>query len=316
MNRRPFLLAALAAAFSLLLGQAQAAEPTAPDTLRIGYQKGSIALVLAKQHKLLEQRNPHTQVQWIEFPAGPQMLEALNIGSLDVASTGDLPPLFAQAAGADLVYIGAEPAKPQAETLLVPVNSPLHSVADLKGHKVALQRGSSSHNVLLRALAKAGLSLKDITPLYLAPADASAAFTQGSVDAWAIWDPYAALAVHNGQARVLADGTGLGLTGPLYTARRAYAQQYPEFIHSLLATLSDAEALTRSEREQSIDTLAASMGLDRAVVAAYIDHRPPSPVGPITEAIVQAQQHTADLFLQNKLLPKAVVVRDAVLPLQ
>ncbi|WP_419789459.1 aliphatic sulfonate ABC transporter substrate-binding protein, partial [Pseudomonas petrae] len=172
---------------------AGAADSADPAELRIGYQKGSIALVLAKEQGLLEKRFPDTHVQWIEFPAGPQMLEALNIGALDVGSTGDIPPLFAQAAGADLLYIGAEPAKPQAETLLVAADSPLHQVADLEGKKVAFQKGSSSHNLILRALNHAGLKYTDIQPVYLSPADARAAFEQGSVDAWAIWEPFSSL---------------------------------------------------------------------------------------------------------------------------
>lgn len=126
-----------------LLAVSHTALAADPATLRIGYQKGSIALVLAKEHGLLEKRFAHTEVKWIEFPAGPQMLEALNVGALDVGSTGDIPPLFAQAAGADLVYIGAEPPKPTAETILVRNDSPLRSVADLKGKKVAFQKGSA-----------------------------------------------------------------------------------------------------------------------------------------------------------------------------
>ena len=109
------------------------------------------------------------------------MLEALNINSIDLGSTGDLPPLFAQAAGADLLYVGAEPPKPKAEVILVPKSSPLKQVADLKGKKVAFQKGSSSHYLLLRALQQAGLTFKDITPVYLTPADARAAFQQGDV---------------------------------------------------------------------------------------------------------------------------------------
>ena len=128
------------------------AAPAAPDALRIGYQKGSVSMVLAKSHQLLEQRYPGTHISWIEFPAGPQMLEALNVGSIDIGSTGDIPPIFAQAAGADLVYIGSEPPKPKAEVILVAQGSPIHNVAELKGKKVAFQKGSSSHNLLLRAL--------------------------------------------------------------------------------------------------------------------------------------------------------------------
>jgi sulfonate transport system substrate-binding protein len=288
---------------------AHAADPT---SLRIGYQKGSIALVLAKEQGLLEKRFPATQVQWIEFPAGPQMLEALNIGALDVGSTGDIPPLFAQAAGADLIYIGAEPPKPQAETLLVPKDSPLHQVADLKGKKVAFQKGSSSHNLILRALNKAGLSYKDIQPVYLSPADGRAAFEQGSADAWAIWEPFSSLALSGGKARLLADGTGLDLSGPIYTARREYANSNGPFITSLLEQLSDAEALTRSQRQLSLDILTRSMGLPEAVIARYVDNRPASPIRPITPAIVAAQQATADLFYENRLLPKHIDVSAAV----
>lgn len=297
-----------------LLGLASAHSALAadPQTLRVGYQKGSIALVIAKEQGLLEKRFASTKVQWIEFPAGPQMLEALNIGALDVGSTGDIPPLFAQAAGADLVYVGAEPAKPAAETILVRKDSPLQNVADLKGKKVAFQKGSSSNNVLLRALNKAGLSFKDIQPIYLTPADARAAFEQGSVDAWAIWDPYASLALLEGHSRLLADGTGLGLSGPIYSARRDYAQQNPEFVHALLDELTAAEAQTRSQRQQSIDILTRSMGLPQAVIERYLDNRPPSPILPVDAKIIAAQQATADLFYQNKLLPKKIRVEDAV----
>lgn len=133
------------------------AAESSPEALRIGYQKGSIGMVLAKSHQLLEKRYPESKISWVEFPAGPQMLEALNVGSIDLGSTGDIPPIFAQAAGADLVYVGVEPPKPKAEVILVAENSPIKTVADLKGHKVAFQKGSSSHNLLLRALRQAGL---------------------------------------------------------------------------------------------------------------------------------------------------------------
>ncbi|MDU6451793.1 MAG: aliphatic sulfonate ABC transporter substrate-binding protein, partial [Enterobacter hormaechei] len=194
-------LAGLLAVASL----AQAAEK-APESLRIGYQKGSVSMVLAKSHALLEKRFPETKFSWVEFPAGPQMLEALNVGSIDLGSTGDIPPIFAQAAGADLVYVGVEPAKPKAEVILVPENSEIKSVADLKGRKVAFQKGSSSHNLLLRALQEAGLKFTDIQPVYLTPADARAAFQQKNVDAWAIWDPYYSAALLQGGVRVLKDG--------------------------------------------------------------------------------------------------------------
>ncbi len=295
-----------------MLAIAQQSLAADPASLRIGYQKGSASLVLAKEHQLLEQRFTHTQIKWIEFPAGPQMLEALNIGALDVGSTGDIPPLFAQAAGADLLYIAAEPAKPQAEVIVVGTNSPIQAVAELKGKKVAFQKGSSSHNLLLRALNKAGLKFTDIQPVYLAPADARAAFEQGSVDAWVIWDPYYSALELEGKARVLANGEGLGLIGPFFLAARSYAEANPAFIPALLDELGKAEALTRSDKAASIQLLAGFMGLPPAVIERTFSHRPASPPIAVSAEIIQAQQATADLFFANRLLPKKLDVEAAV----
>ncbi|WP_414713433.1 sulfonate ABC transporter substrate-binding protein [Siccibacter turicensis] len=295
-----------------LSATAHAAEPAAPEALRIGYQKGSVSMVLTKSHRFLEQRYPHTRISWVEFPAGPQMLEALNVGSIDLGSTGDIPPIFAQAAGADLVYIGAEPAKPKAEVILVPENSPLKSVADLKGRKVAFQKGSSSHNLVLRALQQAGLTFKDIQPIYLTPADARAAFQQGNVDAWAIWDPYYSAALLHGGVRVLKDGEGLKQTGSFYLAARPYAEANGPFLLGVLQTFSDADALTLSQRQQSITLLATSMGLPEKVIATYLDHRPPTSITPVNEETAVRQQQTADLFYENRLVPKQLDIRDRI----
>ncbi len=303
------LLPAFAALF-ILSSNTQAAD--APQQVRIGYQKGSVSMVLAKSHQLLEQRFPHTQIKWIEFPAGPQMLEALNVNSIDIGSTGDIPPLFAQAAGADLLYVGSEPPKPQAEVILVPKESPIHSVADLKGHKVAFQKGSSSHNLLLRALEQAGLSFNDIQPTYLTPADARAAFQQGNVDAWAIWDPYYSAALLQGNVRVLVDGSHLKQTGSFYLATRSFTQANGDFVQQVLKTFSDADALTHSQREQSVELLANAMGLPKPVIASYLDHRPPTTITPVSAHTAQLQQQTADLFYANHLMPVKVKIADRI----
>lgn len=288
-----------------------AAEP-APKQLRIGYQKGSVSMVLAKSHQYLEQRYPQTTFSWVEFPAGPQLLEALNVGSIDLGSTGDIPPIFAQAAGADLVYVGSEPAKPKAEVILVPQESPLRSVADLKGHKVAFQKGSSSHNLVLRALQKAGLKFTDIQPAYLSPADARAAFQQGNVDAWAIWDPYYSAALIHGGVRGLTDGSQLNQTGSFYLASRPFAEQNGEFLQNVLKTFSDADDLTRTQRAQSVVLLAKTMGLPEPVIASYFDHRPPTEITPVSAATAEKQQRTADLFYDNHLVPKKVDIRTRI----
>ncbi|ATZ11219.1 sulfonate ABC transporter substrate-binding protein [Erwinia amylovora] len=296
----------------LAAGLATAATPDAPKQIRIGYQKGSVSMVLAKSHRLLEKRFPDTQIKWVEFPAGPQMLEALNVNSIDLGSTGDIPPIFAQAAGADMLYVGAEPPKPLAEVILVAENSPIKTVAELKGHKIAFQKGSSSHNLLLRALREAGLSFNDITPAFLTPADARAAFQQGDVDAWTIWDPYYSAAIQQGGARVLKDGSTLDLTGSFYLATRPFTQKNGLFLQQVLDTFSQADALTRSQREQSVKLLATAMGLPETVIASYLDHRPDSTISLVSEKTARAQQQTADLFYASHLMPVKVDISSRI----
>lgn len=291
---------------------AAAAPQNEPQQLRIGYQKGSVSLVLAKTHQMLEQRFPKVNISWVEFPAGPQMLEALNVGSIDLGSTGDIPPIFAQAAGADLLYVGVEPAKPKAEVILVPENSPIKDVAELKGRKVAFQKGSSSHNLLLRALQRAGLKFTDIQPVYLTPADARAAFQQGNVDAWAIWDPYYSAALLQGGVKVLVDGSNLNQTGSFYLAARPYAEAHGSFIQQILNVLTQADALTRSDRAQSVILLSRAMGLPEPVIATYLEHRPPTAIAPLSPQIIKAQQQTADLFYANRLVPIKVDISQRV----
>lgn len=300
---------ALLGALSL---NAHAITQTPPSELRIGYQKSAVGMVLTKSHRLLEKKWPDTRISWVEFPAGPQLLEALNVGSIDLGGTGDIPPIFAQAAGADLLYVGAEPAKPLAEVILVPQDSPIKNVGDLKGKKVAFQKGSSSHNLLLRALQQAGLRFSDIEPVYLTPADARAAFTQRNVDAWAIWDPYYSAALEQGGVRVLTDGQTLNLTGSFYLAERGWTEKNAAFLQQVLATFSEADQLTRSDKSQSIRLLSQTIGLPESVIARYLQHRPVMTITPVDASIAARQQQTADLFYSNRLLPKKIDIRQRI----
>ena len=166
------------------------AADAADRTVRVGYQKYGTFLLLKARGLLEKKLEPlGFGVAWTEFPGGPQLLEALNVGALDFGITGESPPIFAQAAGAPLVYVGNEPPAPRGEAILVPKDSPIHSLADLKGKTIALNRGSNVHYLLVKALEKAGLKYADVNVVFLAPADGRAAFEHGSVDAWVIWGP-------------------------------------------------------------------------------------------------------------------------------
>lgn len=184
-TRRQITAAAVGTALALAAGSSALAQAAKPASLRIGFQKSASLLTLQKAQGTLEKRLQvlGVPVQWVEFPAGPQLLEGLNVGSVDVGFVGEAPPIFAQAAGANFVYIGNDPASPEAEAIVVPKDSPIKSVAELKGRKVALNKGSNVHYLLVKALEKAGLKYSDIQPVFLPPADARAAFERGAVDA-------------------------------------------------------------------------------------------------------------------------------------
>lgn len=294
---------------------AHAQQPKTYDglkELRVGYQKSAVNLVILKQQGALEKRFPNAKVQWIEFPAGPQLLEALAVGSLEFGLTGDSPPVFAQAAGKELLYVGAEPPKPDSSGILVLNDSPIRTLADLKGRKIALQKGSSAHYLLVRAVEKAGLQWTDIQPVYLAPADARAAFERKSVDAWAIWDPFYAAAELAIQPRVIATGRDLTSNNSFYLGSRPFVTQHPQAVAVLFEELTRADRFAQDHRPETIKLVADFSGLDAGIVHRFIARRPKSPVGLLSAQTVADQQRVADAFFKLGLIPKPVKVADVV----
>lgn len=292
-----------------LAGAAMA--PAHAAEIRIGFQKGSGLLSLIKAQGTMEKALAGHQLKWVEFPAGPQMLEALNAGSIDFGSTGAPPPVFAQAAGIDLLYVGAEPAPVTSEAIFVPKDSPLRTVAALKGKRVAFQKGSGSHFLLASALHRAGLSLADIVPVYLSPSDARAAFASGSIDAWVVWDPYFAAAQQAYQVRVLADYTGLPLANGFYLSSRRFAQQSPQLVRQLLAQVAQSGQWANAHPQEVSAALARQTGLPAAIAAAWIG-RTRFGATPVSAEIAANQQRVADLFYAQKLLPQKVDVASRV----
>jgi len=284
------------------------------NVLRIGYQKYG-TLVLLKARGSLEKRLAplHVEVKWTEFPAGPQLLEGLNVGSIDFGTVGEAPPIFAQAAGADLVYVGNEPAASAAEAIIVPSNSPIKTVAELKGKKVALNKGSNVHFLLVKLLEKAGVRYTDIDTIFLTPADARAAFERGSVDAWAIWEPFLAAAQRQTGARILADGTGVVSNHQFFLASRPYASKRADVVAIVLDEVGAVDAWAKTNPKEAAAALSPQIGLDQATVELALS-RGGYGVKPVDDAVLAEQQRIADSFYDLKLIPKHINIRDAILP--
>lgn len=307
-NLRRSLVALFAAAISL-----SSIAHAEDDTLRIGFQKSAATLSLLKAAGTLEQRlaEQGVNVTWTEFPGGPQLLEGLNVGSVDFGLTGETPPVFAQAAGADLRYVAFEPASPAAEAILVAQDSPIQSVADLKGKRVALNKGSNVHFLLVEALKEAGLNYSDVQAVYLPPADARAAFVSGSVDAWVIWDPFLAAAQDQIEVRNLRDGEGLVQNYQFYLATAPYATNNPKVIAALVDEINQVGQKIKADYDAAAEQIAPVLGLPKATTQTSIE-RQQYGAQFITPEVVEAQQKIADTFTELKLIPKALDLTEVI----
>ncbi|MEQ1248196.1 sulfonate ABC transporter substrate-binding protein [Acinetobacter soli] len=288
-------------------------QKQALTTLNIGFQKYGL-LPIVKQRGDLDQalKAQGIQVKWVEFPAGPQLLEGLNVGSVVFGESGEAPPIFAQAASPNLVYVANQPAAPNAEALIVQKNSPIQSIQDLKGKRVALNKGSNVHYLLLKLLEKNQLTLQDIQVVYLPPADARAAFEKGAVDAWVIWDPFFAAAEQQIGARVLATGQNLISNHQFYLADRKFAEQHPEVLKTVVQQLNQTTEWVKTHQDDAARLLEKPTALDFNILKTSIS-RMGFGVTPLSSEVIQQQQYVADAFYQQKLIPQPLKIQDAIL---
>ncbi|MCG6203433.1 aliphatic sulfonate ABC transporter substrate-binding protein [Rhodopseudomonas sp. HC1] len=311
ISRRSILLSAFAstlAATSIgFSGQPGFAQ--ASDTVRIGYQRSSTLIAILKSNGELEKALAPlgVKVTWNEFTSGLPLLESINVGSVDFgADVADTVPIFAQAAGAQLAYVAEEKASPSAQAILVAEKSPIHALADLKGKKVAVTKGAGSHYLLLAALAKAGLTFKDITPAYLAPADGRAAFVSNNVDAWVAWDPFYTSARHQTNARVLSDGSdGLASYKRYYLASAAFADKRSDVLNVIYAKLAETGRWVKQHPKDAAALLAGLWSIEPAIVEEANSHRSYA-VDRVTPDGLSEQQKIADVFFAEGLIPTKV----------
>lgn len=304
------LLTLLIALALLSAGVLQAQTPEQPAEIRIGYQRNGVWPLL-KAKGILEAAFPDTIITWSVFPAGPQLLEALNAGALDLGSTGDTPPIFAQAAGTPLTYVAVISGSGAGSAVLVPQDSPLQSVAELKGKKVAFQKASSSHLLTVRALEQAGISYEDIEPIFLAPPEARAAFESGSIDAWTIWDPFRAAAIEELGARALVEGSEVAQINSFIEASNDFVATYPDAVRTIVETAREWQEWIYENTDEYSDILAAETGLTVEVIKTTL-RTEVQEYRWIDDVAIASQQNVADIFFALELIPEPLVIQDVV----
>ena len=308
MTRTVSTLMGAALGLLALFSATDDADAAEARTLRIGLQKSSTLISLLRQDGSLEKALAPLQVtvSWHEFTSGLPIMEALNAGQIDLsADVADTVPIFAQAAGARIAYVAEEAPSPGAQAILVAKDSPIASVADLKGRKVAVTKGAGSHYLLLAALGRESLPFKSITPAYLTPADGRAALASGSVEAWVAWDPFLSAAQQQTGARILRDGDGLSLYKRYYLASDAYAARGGDVLAVVVEKLRETGAWVKANPAEAAGRLATLWKLEPAVVLQANERRSYR-VERVRREGLSEQQTIADAFRAEGLLPRPV----------
>jgi sulfonate transport system substrate-binding protein len=274
-------------------------------TLNIGDQAGSGAESLLTAAGLIN-KLPF-KAHWADFTSGPPMLQAMGAGSIDIGSVGNAPPVFEASAGGQIALVGANAGDPNGSALLVPDNSPIKTVAQLKGKTIAVSQGSSANYHLLAILTKAGLTIKDVTADYLQPAEAEAAFASGHVAAWDIWSPYIEYAEAKYHARVLVSGSTIGQTyGFVVASRSALADPArAAAIHDYLSLLYKAYDWAHTHQSAWAATWAKATGMPASVMDQATKDDLSTPAQ-ITPAVISSEQSVANAFSSAGLIPSKI----------
>jgi sulfonate transport system substrate-binding protein len=311
MQRR-HLLQLAAAGSTTLAAPAWLRAEERPAEVRLDYAYYSPSSLVLRRFGWLEEdfKKDGIPVTWTFSAGSNRALEYLNGNSIDIGSSAGLAALLAKANGNPIraPYIFS---RPEWTALVVPKDSPLKSVADLKGRRIALNKGSNVHYFLVKLLEKSGLKYADVTPVFMPPADARAAFEKGAVDAWVIWDPFLSAVEKQVGARQIADATGVANGFNFYLAQTDYAQANPAVIRALLDNTLDAARFVQADVPKAAALIAPLQGLDVAVVESSL-RRYKYGVVPVTPQVAAEQQKIADAFFELKLIPKAIRIADAL----
>lgn len=288
----------------------QQAAQSGKREINIAYQVASTVILVAKAKGFYEEEfaKDGTAVKYGLFIAGPPLIEAFAGGRQDVGHVGDMPPVTARASGVDLKIIANAGIVPFSNAIFVPKNSPVASVKDLKGKKVAVQVGSASHHFIYLALQKNGLQIGDINLVNLAPPDQKAALEAGNVDAAVVWEPWGSSFEAAGVARLLLDSTDLKPSISVFIARTDFIKQNPDLIERFLKVNQRTVEYIKKNPEEALALLAKETKLPAEVLRKSFEGTDWNPR--ITDSHIEAYRQTKDFLKETKVLKKDFDIKD------
>jgi sulfonate transport system substrate-binding protein len=278
-------------------------------TLNVGDQKGTGAQAILTAAGLLNKLPFH--VNWSDFTSGPTMVQAMSTSAVDIGGVGDAPPVFAASGGENIVIVGARTTNGDQDAIVVPKNSPIHSIAQLRGKKVAVSVGSSDNYHLLTVLDKNGLTTKNITMVNLQPAPGLAAFSSGSIDAWDIWPPYVQQLTAQYGGHVIQTGSSYGSPYSYEVASKAAVANPAKAaaIRVYLKLLDQAYRWTAAHPAQWGAAWGEASGLPTPVMVQAAKVSATTPVQ-ITDDTIKSEQGVVDQFYAAGLIPNKIDIHD------
>ncbi|MFN6463848.1 MAG: aliphatic sulfonate ABC transporter substrate-binding protein [Nostoc sp. DedVER02] len=318
-----FLMFLVAGVFTLstsLVGcSSQTTEKTAvassnikTKVLRMGYQSaGDIVKIKGVLEKRLKPLG--ISVEWSKFAAGPQLLEAMNVGSVDFGSVGETPPIFAQASGVPFVYVAStKPGTGEGTAVVVDKDSSIKTVADLKGKGLAFQRATAQQYFVVKVLKEAGLKLSDVKHINLTPLETRAAFERKSVEAAVVGDPHLAVFQKTARVRILRDGKNITTQGGYWLGSRTFVKDNPELVKAILEEINNIGKWAENNPKEVAELISPEAKIDVPTLE-LVSKRRRYTLRPLSEEVLSGQQTIADLFYEQKFITKKINVRDAIL---
>jgi len=293
-----------AAAFTLLAAPRMARAAT-PATITIDWATYNPVSLVLKQQGLLEQEFAQDKIgiRWVQSLGSNKALEFLNAGSIDFGSTAGAAALIGKINGNPIksIYVYS---RPEWTALVTMPSSPIHQVADLKGQRVAVTRGTDPDIFLVRALATAGLTEHDVKLVLLQHPDGRTALERGDVAAWAGLDPMMAAAEIESGARLFYRNAAANTWGVL-NVREAFAAENPDLVRRVLATYERARRWSVEHPAELKALMVAAMKLPDAVVARQLERNDLSS-GAIGEKQAQTIIEAGKALQQAGVLPADV----------
>ncbi|WP_284638616.1 aliphatic sulfonate ABC transporter substrate-binding protein [Paenibacillus silviterrae] len=289
-------------------------KPKERVVVNIGVQGKTGILPYAREKGYFEKAfaSVGAEVKWSEFASGPPHFEALTAGRIDFGAVGGTPVVSGQTGGVDFKAIAVTSDGKKGNMIVIPKNSPIKELKDLKGRKVGVAKGSSAYNFLYMAIDRAGLKGDDVKVIQLQPDEARPALDSGAIDAWAVWDPYATTAVHQTGAKFLATGQDLNINAPSFLiARTKFTKEHPELTVLFLKTYEEARTYFVSHLDEVVEDISKAQKLDKAITAEVLKNAEPI-LSPAIPEYAKAHQEQADFLYSvgaiNKKLDTSQVI--------